>query len=273
MEKDNQYEADSLRLASLIESYTDIPKERLYDFVMENTAAEILPCANMFCETDAQRNKLSMLFEFKSLYETVKVSEKNRIYELNSTEKAMDYFKGYYSDLGDKERVAVAFLDSAHNIIAAKTVSTGTVAESHINLREIIKDALFYNAVSVMMAHNHPAGIPRASRADIDTTQHIKKSLNLVEINLLDHIIVARDKAVSMADLGYIDYDCAANEIKSSAIVAAEPGSGYFKADIPKEKAQHKPEKLSIHEKLEIYKQKAALQSKPQNRNADEPTL
>lgn len=263
-EKTNQYKADSLRLASLIESYTDIPKERVFDFVLENTAEELLPCANVFCETDAQREKLHTLFEFKILYETVKTSEKNRIYQLNTTEKAMDYFKGYFSDMKDKERICVAFLDGAHNIIASKIVSEGTVSSSNIHLREIIKDALFYNAVSVMMAHNHPAGTTRPSTSDIQTTKKIKDSLDIVDINLIDHIIVAGDRAASLADFGYIYLDSQ----KSTPSVAA-PESTYAKSKKP----QHTSDKLSIEDKLELYKQKAALQSKPQGHKMDDPVL
>ena len=90
MPKNKQYKEDSARLAVLVEKYTNIPQDRVYQFVMENTADNLLPYANELCKTSAQREKLNALFEFKNLYEIVKGAE-NREYVLDSQEKAMEY--------------------------------------------------------------------------------------------------------------------------------------------------------------------------------------
>ena len=204
MAKTNQYSADASRLANLIKDYTGISQKRVYNFVMENSAVDILPCANILCETDTQRAKLSMLFEFKNVYETVKASEKYMRSNVNSTEKAKEYFTCIFADSSDKERVAVAFLDSAYNILATSTMFTGTVNAASIHMRELVKEALFHNAVSVVLAHNHPSGITKVSKEDISTTNKIGRALALVDIHLTDHIVVAGDHALSMADLDLI---------------------------------------------------------------------
>ena len=68
--------------------------------------------------------------------------------------------------------------------------------------REVVKRALQLNAAALIFAHNHPSGEEQPSRADIDITQKLKSALALLDINVLDHFIVAGDKAVSMAELG-----------------------------------------------------------------------
>jgi len=202
MDTDSQYREDSARLAGLIERFTGIPKERIFFFVMQNAAAELLPCANIICETSTQREKLSALFEFKNLYETVKGAEKNREHTLSGTDDAKEYFKSHYADMNDKERVSVAFLDSQCRVITTKIISTGTVNESSEHPREIIKEALFNHAASVMVAHNHPGGSPYPSEQDLLMTERVKQGLDAIGIKLLDHIIVAGDKAISFADMG-----------------------------------------------------------------------
>lgn len=116
----------------------------------------------------------------------------------------MEYFKTYYEDKNDKERVSVAFLDSQLRIIATKTMFSGTVDQSFLSDREIVKEALFHNAASAMLAHNHPGGSDTPSQADVTHTKRIQQALEAVGVRLLDHIIVAGDTAASLAADGYI---------------------------------------------------------------------
>ena len=203
MAKDKQYRDDSARLAVLIEKYTNIPQDRVFQFVMENTADNLLPYANKLCKTDTQQQKLNTLFEFKKLHEIVKSAE-NREYQLDSTTAAMDYFKNYFADVADKEHFAVAYLDTQNRVIKTDTISDGTVAQAHVYPREIYKEALFINAAAVMLAHNHPSGDLQPSPQDIDITHRIKMGMELMGLQLYDHIIVGGDKAVSLVDMGKI---------------------------------------------------------------------
>lgn len=70
--------------------------------------------------------------------------------------------------------------------------------------REIAKQTLIYNAISVILVHNHPSGEPSPSREDVKLTQQIEKVLLLIDVKVLDHFIVAKHEIVSMKDLGMI---------------------------------------------------------------------
>ncbi len=68
--------------------------------------------------------------------------------------------------------------------------------------REVVKQALLWNSAAVIVAHNHPSGIPEPSQADEIITQRIKHALALVDIRLLDHIVVGDGASVSLAERG-----------------------------------------------------------------------
>ena len=222
----DQYREDCAKLAGLMERYTGIPKERVFRFVMENTTAELLQSANFICDTEIQRQKLGALYEFKNLYDTVKISENSREYKLTSAATAQDYFKSYFADANDKERLAAVFLDSQHRVIATKTITIGTVNESPVYPREIVKEALFYNAASVMLGHNHPGGATDPSRADIEMTARVKDIMESVSIDLLDHIIVAGEKTISLAERGMLSGKKAALK-PAKAMSSRETGGDY----------------------------------------------
>jgi len=205
MAKDKQYRDDSARLAVLIEKYTNIPQDRVFQFVMENTADNLLPYANKLCKNEIQRQKLNTLFEFKKLYEIVKGAE-SREYQLDSTDAAKNYFINYFADTKGREHFAVAYLDTHIRVIKTDTISDGTVAQAHVYPREIFKEALFINASAVMIAHNHPSGELLISSQDIDVTKEIKTGMELMGLRLYDHIVVGRGDAISMEELGKIPY-------------------------------------------------------------------
>lgn len=100
-----------------------------------------------------------------------------------------DYIKhsiGY----NDRESFFAVLLNNAGNIIASDVIFDGTVNCSQVHIREVVEYALKKKAVGVIIAHNHPSGKLEPSNDDIDVTIKIKKALNLVEIDLLDHVLV-----------------------------------------------------------------------------------
>ena len=229
MDTNNQLKSDRERLAELVSKYTGISSKRVYDFVAENGAGELLPSANRLASTSAQRERLNNLFEFKNLYEIVKSGEKKREHTLSGTDAAMSYFKNLFADRNDKERLVAAYMDSQNRVLATKTMSEGTVSESFVPLREITREALFYNAVSVILAHNHPNGTTFPSIQDKEATARVKKSLGAVGVNLCDHIIVTGNTAISLADLGYIDNSGPEQEMSKAASPVSEGTSEYRK--------------------------------------------
>jgi hypothetical protein len=90
---------DAVRLALLIEKYTGIPRKRTADFLKTNAPSAIFTSANAICRTDAQREKLVALAEFRTLYETMQTAEKNREgVRLYSADTAKGYFTAYFAE-------------------------------------------------------------------------------------------------------------------------------------------------------------------------------
>jgi DNA repair protein RadC len=100
------------------------------------------------------------------------------------------------------ERCVALFLDNQHRLIQTTEISRGTLTETTIYPRELVKAGLAHHAAAVILAHNHPSGWAKASRADIELTQQLKQSLAVVDIALLDHLVIAANQVVSIADLG-----------------------------------------------------------------------
>ena len=264
MAKDKQFREDSARLAALIEKYTNIPQDRVYQFFMENEAGNLLPFANKLCKNEAQRKKLGALIEFKKLYEIIKGAE-NREYRLGSTTAAMDYFIHYFEGANDREYFAVAYLDTKHKIIKTDTISTGTVASAYVYQREIYKEALFLNASGVMIAHNHPSGSLMPSGADLNLTEQIKQGLESIDLKLTDHIIVGGAQAVSLRDEGIILDKIEYQDLGKVATRANETGKKYRQTTKP----QGIKQQMAIAEK-QLALEAAAKRPQAQNRSDTE---
>jgi DNA repair protein RadC len=98
------------------------------------------------------------------------------------------------------EHVILMLLDSKRKLLFCGVVSEGTVNAADIYVKKIVELALRYNASTAIVSHNHPSGIAMPSKEDILTTIEIKKTLDFVNIKLIDHIIVADNDYVSLAD-------------------------------------------------------------------------
>ena len=98
----------------------------------------------------------------------------------------------------------VLFLDSQHRVIAAEELFRGSLSQTSVYPRELVKRALAYNAAAVILAHNHPSGVAEPSRADEYLTQTLRQSLSLVEARVIDHVIVAGSSVVSFVERGLL---------------------------------------------------------------------
>lgn len=101
------------------------------------------------------------------------------------------------------ETVFLLCLDSKCKVLCCKEIGEGSVNSAGVPIRRIVETALAANASSVVLAHNHPSGLALPSPEDIATTRRLGVALEAVEINLIDHIIVADDDFVSLAQSGY----------------------------------------------------------------------
>lgn len=122
---------------------------------------------------------------------------------LNSTEKAGKFLLPYYI-ARKNETVFLVCLDSKCKVISTQMIFEGSVNSTQVNIRKIIETAFKYNATGVIIAHNHPGGVALPSSEDLGTTQRIFDALRAVGLAFIDHIIVADDDFVSLADSGFI---------------------------------------------------------------------
>lgn len=120
-----------------------------------------------------------------------------------SDQIAADYFKIKLSHL-ESEQFEVAFLDNQNCVIECRTMFNGTINAASVYPREVVKLALELNAANVILAHNHPSGLSTPSEADKRITNKLKKGLALVDINILDHIIVAGNDHLSFSAMGLL---------------------------------------------------------------------
>ena len=96
------------------------------------------------------------------------------------------------------------FLDSQNRLLASEELFRGTLAQTSVYPREVVKVALARNAAAVIFAHNHPSGVAEPSRADELLTQTLKQALALVDIRTLDHFVVAGGRLTSFAERGLL---------------------------------------------------------------------
>jgi DNA repair protein RadC len=103
-----------------------------------------------------------------------------------------------------QEVFAVMFLDTQHRLLALEDLFHGTLSQTSVYPREVVKRALALNAGAVILAHNHPSGMAEPSRADEYLTQTLKSALGLVDVRVLDHLVVGRGVVVSFAERGLL---------------------------------------------------------------------
>ena len=102
------------------------------------------------------------------------------------------------------EVFAVLFLDAQHRLLVLEEMFRGTLTQTSVYPKEIVIWALHHQAAAVVLAHNHPSGSVQPSPADEALTRTLKAALALVDVRVLDHVIVARGVALSMAEKGLI---------------------------------------------------------------------
>ena len=102
------------------------------------------------------------------------------------------------------EVFAVLFLDIRNQLLGFQELFRGTINGASVPIREVIKEALLFNAASLIVAHNHPSGIAEPSIADKQLTNALAEALNLVDIKLLDHIVVGEQECWSFAERGLL---------------------------------------------------------------------
>lgn len=122
---------------------------------------------------------------------------------LDNAKGARDFVASQLYHEGN-EVFAVMLLDAQHRLIEFKTLFQGTIHQTSVYPRVIVQTALACHAAAAILCHNHPSGVAEPSQADIRITARIRDALALVDVDVLDHLVVARGEVVSLAERGLI---------------------------------------------------------------------
>jgi len=122
---------------------------------------------------------------------------------MTSPQILRDWLRLYCAGL-EHEVFLVQYLDANHRLIESQELFRGTLTQTSVYPRELVKGALARNAAALAVAHNHPSGQAEPSRADEFLTQTLKSTLSLVDVRVIDHFVVAGDQVVSFAERGLI---------------------------------------------------------------------
>ncbi|NIM90488.1 MAG: DNA repair protein RadC [Candidatus Aminicenantes bacterium] len=147
------------------------------------------------------------IFGLRFVQEVSRCFLKSRMMSRPVCRCSREVFDYLYHSLRDakKEKFKVIFLDTKNQILEEKTVVEGTVDSSAVYPREIIKEALRYEASSLIFVHNHPSGDPEPSESDKAITRELVLAANIMQIKALDHIIIGDNRYFSFADEGLIE--------------------------------------------------------------------
>ena len=191
-----------LRVGVVGKSAVDLARDLLVHFGSLNAifSANAKEIATVYGMGSSKYCQLQAIFEMsrRALAEELKQKD-----ALKSPKQVRDYLS---LKLGNapREIFMVLFLDAQNRIQAQENLFEGTLTQASVYPREVVKRALFHNAASVIFAHNHPNGIAEASQADKQLTQVLKSALNLLDIRVLDHFVVAGNDTIYFAEQGLL---------------------------------------------------------------------
>ena len=191
-----------LRVGVTGKSAVDLARDLLTQFVSLNGifAAPLNELIQVHGISTSKYAQLQAIFEMsrRALNEQMQVKD-----ILSSPNQVRDYLCLKLGSL-TREVFMVLFLDAQNRIITTEEMFTGTLTQTSVYPREIVKRALHHNAASVIFAHNHPSGVAEQSRADEMITTELKKALALVDVRVLDHFIVAGNATLSFVERGLL---------------------------------------------------------------------
>lgn len=141
----------------------------------------------------------AIIREIISRYFRNKITE----YSFKNTKEVGEYLITRAGNL-TQEQLRILYLNSKNRLIEDSITSKGTINETAIYIREIVALTLQKAAVSIIISHNHPSGESTPSHEDIAITHDLKRALELVSVNLQDHIIVARNHYFSFKEEGLL---------------------------------------------------------------------
>lgn len=122
---------------------------------------------------------------------------------LQSPRAVRDYLKAQLRH-EPHEVFACLFLDTKHRMLGFEALFRGTIDNTSVYPRQVVKRALAHNAAALILCHNHPSGVSEPSQADVRLTHQLREALRVVDVRLLDHFIVGDGEPLSMAEQGWL---------------------------------------------------------------------
>jgi len=181
------------------ESAVDLAKKILKDVsnsLVELSKLEISQLIKYKGMGDAKAIKIAAALELGRRRRQAVAEEKKSI---SSSKDIFEYLQAILSDK-NYEEFWLIHLNTSNKITAKSLISTGGISKTIVDVRKVCKLALENNAVSIIIAHNHPSGNINPSQSDIDLTRKIKEACAVLNIILLDHIVVGENSYFSFAD-------------------------------------------------------------------------
>ncbi len=191
-----------LRVGVTGKSAVDLARDLLTQFgsLNEIFAAQLSELTQVHGIGSSKYVQLQAIFEMsrRALNEQMQVKD-----ILNSPKQVRDYLCLKLGNLA-REVFLVLFLDAQNRVVATEEMFSGTLTQTSVYPREVVKRTLHHNAASVIFAHNHPSGIAQQSQADELITKELKEALALVDVRVLDHFIVAGNTTLSFVERGLL---------------------------------------------------------------------
>lgn len=189
-----------------------LDREQLEDILLDPPRVEVQPlqcsdCITLDCLPPGATERTTRIRHALAAAHELLVRTANRYLAgrsvLDSPTLVKDYFKVHFAG-AERETFVAIFLDSQMRVIACEELFTGTLTLTSVYPREVVKRALHHNAGAVVFGHPHPSGQPEPSRADEFLTQTLKAALNLVDVRVLDHMVIAGAQCTSFAERGLL---------------------------------------------------------------------
>ena len=191
-----------LRTGVTGKSAVDLARELLTRF--GNLTQLVAASETDFCETKGMgQAKYVQLQAATEMSRRSLQEEMQRGDALNSPHAVREYLQ-LLLGARQQEVFLVLFLDTQHRLLASEEMFHGTLSQTSVYPREVVKRALAHNAAAVILAHNHPSGVAEPSQSDQLLTSALKQALAMVDVRVLDHFVVAMGHTLSFAERGLI---------------------------------------------------------------------
>ncbi|WP_037352660.1 DNA repair protein RadC [Selenomonas sp. FC4001] len=189
MNKNLHYESN----ASLLSSLLDIPAENLACKKISEVLTAPLTIKGVGVK------KADKLYVIKEVIRRIMEETPNDNPVIHGPEDVSKFFMPKLLH-ETKEHFMIAVLNTKNRIIAAPTISIGSLSASVVHPREIFKEAIKYPCAGIILVHNHPSGDPNPSKEDIAVTERLVKAGKIMDIPIIDHVIIAQQKYLSMKE-------------------------------------------------------------------------